>query len=56
VETINGIKFYFADKRSWLLIRASETEPLIRIYSESTSDEKVQRLLHEGLKLIKANA
>jgi alpha-D-glucose phosphate-specific phosphoglucomutase len=56
VETINGIKFYFADRRSWLLIRASETEPLIRIYSESTSDEKVQRLLHEGLKLIKANA
>lgn len=53
VEAINGIKFYFTDKRSWLLIRASETEPLIRIYSESTSAEMVQRLLHQGLELLK---
>lgn len=52
VEAVNGIKFHFADKRSWLLIRASETEPLIRIYSESTSDEMVQRLLHKGLELL----
>ena len=53
VEAVNGIKFYFTDKRSWLLIRASETEPLIRIYSESTSDEMVQQLLHQGLELLK---
>lgn len=53
VEAVNGIKFYFTDKRSWLLIRASETEPLIRIYSESTSNKRVQRLLQEGLKLLK---
>lgn len=53
VEAVNGIKFYFTDKRSWLLIRASETEPLIRIYSESTSDEMVQRLLHQGLEMLK---
>jgi len=53
VEAVNGIKFHFTDKISWLLIRASETEPLIRIYSESTSDEMVQRLLHQGLELLK---
>jgi alpha-D-glucose phosphate-specific phosphoglucomutase len=53
VEVVNGIKFHFTDKRSWLLIRASETEPLIRIYSEATSDEMVQRLLHQGLELLK---
>ncbi len=53
VEAVNGIKFHFTDKRSWLLIRASETEPIIRIYSESTSDEMVQRLLHQGLELLK---
>jgi alpha-D-glucose phosphate-specific phosphoglucomutase len=53
VEAVNGIKFHFTDKRSWLLIRASETEPLIRIYSEATSDEMVQRLLHQGLELLK---
>ncbi len=53
VQAVNGIKFHFTDKRSWLLIRASETEPLIRIYSESTSDEMVQQLLHQGLELLK---
>jgi alpha-D-glucose phosphate-specific phosphoglucomutase len=54
VEAVNGIKLHFADSRSWLLIRASETEPLIRIYSESTSDKMVQRLLDQGLQLLKA--
>lgn len=53
VEAVNGIKFHFADKRSWLLIRASETEPLIRIYSESTSDKIVEQILNQGLELVK---
>ena len=52
VEAVNGIKFHLADGRSWLLIRASETEPLIRIYSESTSNRKVQQILKHGLKLL----
>jgi phosphomannomutase len=52
VEAVNGIKFHLADGRSWLLIRASETEPLIRIYSESTSNGKVQQILKHGLKLL----
>lgn len=54
VEAVNGIKFHFGDTRSWLLIRASETEPLIRIYSESTSDKMVRQLLDQGLQLLKA--
>jgi alpha-D-glucose phosphate-specific phosphoglucomutase len=53
VEGVNGIKFNFTDKRSWLLIRGSETEPIIRIYSESTSNEKVKQLLKQGLELVK---
>jgi phosphomannomutase len=53
VEVVNGIKFNFSDKKSWLLIRASETEPIIRVYSESTSDGKVQQLLKQGLELLK---
>jgi len=52
VEVVNGIKFHFADQRSWLLIRASETEPLMRIYAEATSDDRVQRLLREGQRLL----
>ena len=53
VEVVNGIKFHFADQRSWLLIRASETEPIMRIYAEATSDDMVQRLLREGQRLLK---
>lgn len=53
VEVINGIKFHFADQRSWLLIRASETEPIMRVYAEATSDDMVQRLLKEGQRLLK---
>ncbi len=56
VNVVNGIKFYFTDKRSWLLIRASETEPLMRIYAEAANDEKVQRLLREGQRLLRTAA
>jgi phosphomannomutase len=53
VKVVNGIKFHFTDKRSWLLIRASETEPLMRIYAEAANDKMVQRLLNEGQRLLK---
>jgi len=33
---------------SWLLIRFSGTEPLIRIYAETSSPERVQRYLARG--------
>ncbi|MGD8506906.1 MAG: hypothetical protein PVF15_09640 [Candidatus Bathyarchaeota archaeon] len=41
---------------SGLLIRASETEPLIGIYGESVSDEMVQQLLLQGLELLRTVA
>lgn len=47
VGTRDGYKFY-ADDGSWLLIRFSGTEPLLRIYTETTSPERVQRLLEQG--------
>jgi alpha-D-glucose phosphate-specific phosphoglucomutase len=56
VKVVNGIKFHFTDKRSWLLIRASETEPLMRIYAEAANDKMVQRLLNEGQRLLKMAA
>jgi phosphomannomutase len=53
VETLDGIKFYFDDPKalpaeSWLLLRASGTEPLLRIYAESGSREAVNALLEAG--------
>jgi phosphomannomutase len=47
VGTMDGYKFYAQDG-SWLLIRFSGTEPLLRIYTETTSPERVQRLLRQG--------
>ena len=47
VDTLDGIKFYLADK-SWLLIRPSGTEPVLRVYAEARSPEAVKALLAEG--------
>jgi phosphomannomutase len=46
----DGYKFMLADG-GWLLIRMSGTEPLMRIYTETTKPKLVQALLHEGVKL-----
>jgi len=54
VETLDGIKFFLRNPEAatkpnaaetWLLLRASGTEPLLRIYSESCSKESVAKLL-----------
>lgn len=56
-EGLDGVKFFVEDpeaksdpKRAeaWLLLRASGTEPLLRIYSEAGSPELVERLLEAG--------
>lgn len=50
VNTMDGIKFYLKDN-SWLLIRPSGTEPVLRIYAEARSQEAVDAMLEEGGKL-----
>jgi phosphoglucomutase len=50
VENINrmdGVKFLFADG-SWMLMRPSGTEPMVRIYAESESKKDLEELLEEG--------
>ena len=44
VETNDGFRFLL-EGRSWLLIRFSGTEPILRIYAESDSPERVRSLL-----------
>jgi alpha-D-glucose phosphate-specific phosphoglucomutase len=51
VDTTDGFRFFLGDE-SWLLIRFSGTEPLVRIYAEAESLERASKLLDEGEKLI----
>jgi alpha-D-glucose phosphate-specific phosphoglucomutase len=50
VDTLDGVKFYMGDG-SWLLIRPSGTEPVLRIYAEARSTDAVRGLLEEGAKM-----
>ncbi|HUX88344.1 MAG TPA: phosphoglucomutase/phosphomannomutase family protein, partial [Chloroflexota bacterium] len=47
VNRSDGFKFVLANE-SWLLVRFSGTEPIMRIYSEAESPAKVQELLAAG--------
>ncbi|RIK41332.1 MAG: phosphomannomutase [Chloroflexi bacterium] len=49
--TIDGYKFIM-DDGGWLLVRFSGTEPLIRIYTETTDQAAVQAILADGRKLV----
>ena len=50
LNTTDGFKFDLGE-HGWLLIRFSGTEPIIRVYTETTSKEKVQAILNDGLSI-----
>ena len=50
IATLDGTKLIFEDD-SWILFRQSGTEPLLRIYCEATSVEKMTKMIGEGEKL-----
>ncbi len=52
VDTYDGVKFTSEDG-SWLMLRGSGTEPILRIYAESTSEANAQKLLKVGVQLTK---
>jgi phosphomannomutase len=61
VETMDGIKFFLDNPdcsgrknaaETWLLLRASGTEPLLRVYSESCSVESVTKILEAAQKFV----
>lgn len=53
ISTMDGTKLIFDDE-SWLLFRQSGTEPVLRIYAEATSVEKMNALLDEGCAIAQA--
>lgn len=50
LDTTDGFKFCLEDG-GWLLIRFSGTEPIMRVYCETTHPEKVQAILKDGQKI-----
>jgi len=61
VQMLDGVKFFLENPEakqhenaaeSWLLLRASGTEPLLRVYAESCSANSVQTLLKAGQEFV----
>jgi alpha-D-glucose phosphate-specific phosphoglucomutase len=50
LDTTDGFKFVLEDG-GWMLIRFSGTEPIMRVYTETTHGDKVQAILQDGLKI-----
>jgi len=50
INTLDGFRYEMNDG-GWLLIRFSGTEPIIRVYTETTHQDKVQAILQDGLRL-----
>ena len=52
LDTNDGFKFFVADG-SWLLVRTSGTEPLVRVYVEATSEVTREAMLDAGERLVR---
>jgi phosphomannomutase len=50
MKTYDGVKFVAQDS-SWLMLRGSGTEPILRIYAEAKSDADARKLLQAGMRL-----
>jgi phosphomannomutase len=50
LNSTDGYKFLLEDG-GWLLIRFSGTEPIMRVYTETTHEERVQAILDDGLRI-----
>ncbi len=54
VNTIDGVKIDFADR--WVHLRKSNTEPIIRIYSEAPSEKEANELAEKIMQVIRSIA
>ncbi|MAJ17195.1 MAG: hypothetical protein CMO51_09090 [Verrucomicrobiales bacterium] len=52
IKSFDGVK-YVAEDGSWLMIRGSGTEPILRVYAESKSMKKARELISIGVKFTK---
>ena len=55
VQRIDGLKIWI-DEHSWVLVRPSGTEPIVRIFSESDTQEGADALTKKMVKVVKASS
>lgn len=53
VEKVDGVKVW-TDDTTWVLVRPSGTEPIVRIFAESNSEDKAEAALKKFSKIVKA--
>ncbi len=51
IETIDGVKYHL-DNGGWIMLRASGTEPLLRVYAEGNSKEETADILNDVIQTI----
>jgi phosphomannomutase len=51
IEDLDGYKFFFDDE-TWMMIRASGTEPVLRVYAEADSKQKADDILASAKKVL----
>jgi len=54
VDTTDGVKIWYED--GWVLIRPSGTEPIIRIFAESRTNERAVELMNNGVQIVEKYA
>jgi phosphomannomutase/phosphoglucomutase len=53
VETLDGAKIWI-DEETWIMVRPSGTEPLVRVYAESTDKLLLNSKIEEYTRLIES--
>lgn len=53
VEKVDGVKAWL-DERTWVLVRPSGTEPIVRIFAEAETQEKADSVLKKFVKMVKS--
>ena len=51
IDDLDGYKFFF-DENTWMMIRASGTEPVLRVYAEAATQEKALDILADTKKVL----
>ena len=53
INTVDGVKISFEERKEWVHLRRSNTEPIIRIYAEASTKEAADALAQQIIDIAK---